>query len=75
MEGEWGCVMYIEILDNEDLVELQLVYDKACGDLGLGTNANDKDRREHLALLILSLAKGGERDPDVIRTQAVHQMR
>ena len=53
----------------------RLVYDKACAELRLGTNGEDKDRREHLALLILSLAKGGERDPDVIRTQAVHQMR
>jgi hypothetical protein len=68
-----GCVMYIELLDNDQLVQLRIAFDKACEDLGLETNADDK-RREHLALLMVSLSKGGERDPNVIRTLAVHQM-
>jgi hypothetical protein len=69
-----GCVMYIEMLDNDQLARLRIAFDKACDDLGLGTNADDNGRRDHLAMLMLSLSKGGERDPNVIRTQAVHQM-
>jgi hypothetical protein len=67
--------MFREILDNDDLVALRLAYEKACEELHLGVDDGDKGRRERLAVLMLSLAKGGECDPDVIRTQAVHQMR
>ena len=66
--------MYLEILNNEQLAQLRVAFDKACVDLGLGMNADDKGRREHLAMVMVSLAKGGELDPNVIRAQAVHQM-
>jgi hypothetical protein len=65
--------MFREILNNDELVELRLAYERACEELRLGTNGDDTGRREHLALLMLSLAKGGERDPNMIRIQAVHQ--
>ena len=67
--------MFREMLDNEELVELRRAFDKACEDLGLGASDDDVSLREHLAVVMLSLAKGGERDPDTIRAQAVHQMR
>jgi len=67
--------MFSEFLDNEQFVALRNAYGKACAELGLGPDEGDKDRREHLAKIMLSLSKGGETDPDVIRTQAVHQMR
>ena len=62
------------ILNNEELVELRLAFDMACNELGFGTSTKDKVRREHLALLMSELAKGGERDPNVICAQAVRQM-
>jgi hypothetical protein len=55
--------MYVDMLDNEDLVALRQVFDKACTELGIGTNSDDNARREHLAKAILSLAQQGERDP------------
>ena len=67
--------MYTQILNNEDLAELKLAFDMACNELRLGTSARDTERREHLAMLMLSLAKEGERDPIMIRIQAVHMMR
>jgi hypothetical protein len=67
--------VYAEILDNEDLSELKLAFDMACNELHLGTSAKDDERRESLAMLMLSLAKEGERDPIIIRIHAVHQMR
>ena len=71
---ERGCAMYTEILNNDELVELRAAYEKACEELRLGMNGEDTVRREQLALVMLSLAKGGERDPNVVRIQAVHQM-
>ena len=68
-------VVFSEFLDNEQFVALRGAYAKACAELGLGPDDGDKDRREHLAKIMLALSKGGETDPDVIRTQAVHQMR
>ena len=65
--------MFTPILSNERLAELQVAFDKACMELGIG--ANDRDRREHLAQLMLSLADSGERDTDVIRAHAVHRLR
>jgi hypothetical protein len=67
--------VYIEILNNDGLAELKLAFDIACNELRLGPGAKDIERREHLAMLMLSLAKEGERDPIVIRIQAVHEMR
>jgi hypothetical protein len=67
--------VYIEILNNDGLAELRLAFDIACNELRLGPGAKDIERREHLAMLMLSLAKEGERDPIVIRIQAVHEMR
>jgi hypothetical protein len=66
--------MFREILNNEELVALRLAYEQACEELGIGMTAEDTGRREHLALVMLSLAKGGESDPTMIRIQAVHQM-
>jgi len=67
--------MYVEILDHENLAELKLAFDMACNELRLGTSAKDLVIREHLAKLMLDLVQAGERDPIMIRTQAVHQMR
>ena len=67
--------MYVEILNNENLAQLKLAFDMACNELGLGTSAKDIERRERLAMLMLSLAQEGERDTIVIRLLAVHQMR
>ena len=66
--------LFREMLDNEEHADLRRAYDKACEDLGLGTTDNDLSLRERLAVLMLSLAKGGERDFHVIRAQAVHQL-
>ena len=67
--------MYVEILDNENLAELKLAFDMACNELRLGTSAKDMALREHLARLMLERVQAGERDPVMIRIQAVHQMR
>ena len=67
--------MYVEILDHENLAELKLAFDMACNELLLGTSAKDIMLREHLAKLMLELVQAGERDPIMIRTQAVDQMR
>ncbi len=69
------CAVYVEILDHENLAELKLAFDMACNELRLGTSAKDVVMREHLAKLMLDLAQAGERDPIIIRTQAVDQMR
>ncbi len=66
--------MFSEILNNDQLVALRDAYAKACAELGLSPDDADKDRREHLAMIMLALSKGGETDPEVIRMQAVHQM-
>ena len=66
--------MFREMLDNEEFIELRRAYDQACEDLGLGATDKDLSLRERLAVLMLSLAKGGDRDLDVIRTQAVDQL-
>ncbi len=67
--------MFSEFLDNKQLVALHSEFAKACIELGLGPDEGDKDRRDHLATIMLALSKGGETDPEAIRTQAVHQMR
>jgi hypothetical protein len=63
--------MFPEALDNEELVALHSAFDKACRDLGL----EDEDGRERLAHLMVTLAKGGESNPEMIRAHAVHRMR
>jgi hypothetical protein len=67
--------MYVEILDHENLAELKVAFDMACNELRLATSAKDLVLREHLAKLMLDLVQAGERDPIMIRTQAVDQMR
>jgi hypothetical protein len=67
--------VYTEILNNEDLAELKLAFDMACNELRLGTSAKDVVLREHLAKLMLEIVQAGERDPIMIRIQAVDQMR
>jgi hypothetical protein len=67
--------MYVEILDHENLAELKLAFDMACNELRLGTSDKDIVLREHLAKLVLELVQAGERDPIIIRIQAVDQMR
>jgi hypothetical protein len=66
--------VYTEILNNGDLAELKLAFDMACNELRLGTSAKDVVLREHLAKLMLEV-QAGERDPIMIRIQAVDQMR
>ena len=67
--------MYIEILDHESLAELRLAFDMACSELRTRNERKDLVLREHLAKLMLDLVQAGERDPIMIRTQAVDQMR
>jgi len=68
---EEKAAMFPEALDNEELVALHSAFDKACRDLGLGA---DDVGRDHLAHLMVTLAKGGESNPEVIRQHAVHRM-
>ncbi len=63
--------MLPEALDNEELVALRGAFDKACFELRLD---DDEIGRERLGQLMVTLAKAGERDPDVIRAHAVHRM-
>ena len=63
--------MFPDALDNEDLVALHSAFDKACVELGLGPDEVGRDR---LAQLMVTLAKEGVTDPDVIRAHAVHRM-
>ena len=58
--------MFVDILFDEDQVALRLAFDRACSEFGIGTNSDDADRREHLAMLILSLAREGESEPALI---------
>jgi hypothetical protein len=66
--------MFWEMLDNEELIGLRTAYDEACVELGLTISDADQGRRERLAVIMLSLAKGGEREPDAIRAQAIQEM-
>ena len=51
---------YTDIFNNEQLIALRLEFEKACGELMLGTNADDDKRRQDLAKLMLSLAENLE---------------
>jgi hypothetical protein len=61
------------MLDKEELADLRRAF--ACDDLGLAMSDATNARRERLAVIMLSFAKGGERDPDAIRALAVRQMK
>ncbi len=63
--------MFPEVLDREQFVDLRCAFAMACVELGLGF---DEVGRHRLAGLMVSLAEGGESDPDVIRVKAVHRM-
>ena len=67
--------MYIKIHNHEGFAELKLAFDMACNELRLEMSAKGAALREHLAKLILELVQAGERDPIMIRIQAVHQLR
>jgi len=67
--------MISDSLNSEQLLALRIAFDKACVELGIGANSGDEDRRQQLAVMMLSIASGGERDTEVIRAHAVHRMR
>jgi hypothetical protein len=67
--------MFVEILDNPSLAELKLAFDMACNELRLGTTAKDIAAREQLAKVMLEIVQAGERDPNMVRIRAVHQVR
>ena len=67
--------MFVETLFEGDQVALRQAFDRASNELGIGTNSDDADRREHLARLILGLAREGESEPVVIQRKAVWQFR
>jgi hypothetical protein len=58
--------MISDSLNSEQLLALRIAFDKACVELGIGANSDDEDRREQLAVMMLSIASGGERDTEVI---------
>ena len=66
--------MFVDILFGGDQVALRQAFDRACSELGIGTNSDDADRREQLAKLILSLAREGESEATLIQHKAVWQM-
>jgi hypothetical protein len=67
--------MISDSFNTEQLLSLRIAFDNACIELGIGADSADEDRREQLAVMMLSLASGGERDTEVIRAHAVHRMR
>lgn len=66
---------YTDIFNNEQLIALRLEFEKACGELMLGTNADDDKRRQDLAKLMLSLAREPGSNPTSVRVEAVRLMR
>jgi len=60
---------------NEELVAVRHAFYKACEELGIGSEDDDKERREQLEQVFLTIFNFGERDPEVIRARAVQQMR
>ena len=63
--------MFPEILNHVQFVALRSAYAKACVELGLGP---DEMGETGLAQLMVTLAEVGEKDPEVIRAKAVHQL-
>jgi len=64
-------MVFSEILKDE--LELRVAFEKACVELGVAPF--DMERRENLALVVLSIAHEGESDTDVIQHAAVEIMR
>ena len=64
--------MFPEALDREQFTGLHPAFAMACLELGLGQNEVERHR---LAGLMVSLAEGGQTDPDVIRVMAVHRLK
>ncbi len=62
--------MFPEAFDEEPFIALRGAFDKACVELGI----DDDVSRDRLAQLMVSLAEGGEQDPEIIRAHAVHRM-
>ncbi len=62
--------MFPEAFNDKQFVALRGAFDKACVELGL----DDEFGRDRLAQLMVSLAEGGQTDPEVIRAHAVHRM-
>ena len=50
-------------LNNEELRTLDEAFRAVCVELGLGANADDNQRREHLSQIIVSIANEGEPRP------------
>ena len=63
--------MFPEVLNHDPFVGLRTAFAMACLQLGLGFDEVGRDR---LAGLMVSIAEGGEGDPDRIRARAVHWM-
>lgn len=63
--------MFPEAFIDKQFVALRGAFAKACVELGLD---DDEVSRDRLAQLMVSLAEGGEQDPEVIRAHAVHRM-
>ena len=62
--------------DPDTLNLLARAFDAAWGDISNGKAATEaEDRRNHLALIILSIARGGARDEVNIKETAVHIMK
>ena len=59
--------MFVDALFEGDQFALRQAFDRASSELGIGTNSDDADRREHLARLILNLARAGESEPTSFR--------
>ena len=66
-----GIAMFPEPIEREQFVDLQPAFAMASLELGLGYNEAERHR---LADFMVSLAKDGQTDPDVIRVMAVHRM-
>jgi len=63
--------MIPEAFDDKQLANaLRDAFARACLELGL----DDEAGRDRLAQLMVSLAEGGERDPEMIRAHAVYRM-
>ncbi len=58
---------------NEELSVLKRAFDQACADLGLGQSRTLE--REHLAVLIFQMARGGAEDSAELCRQGVQRYR
>jgi hypothetical protein len=63
--------MYIEIVNGDDA--LRLAFEKACIELCVASA--EVERREQLALVMLTIVKDGERDASIVRRRAITIMR